>query len=191
GRGWLRVDPTALAAPERIADGLAAALSAEDALPLMLQADMAWLRGLRHRWEALSNSWNQYVLGYNPERQRELLASLGFDPRSAAKLAGLLAGISALLLLALYAWASWQRRTSDPVQRAWERFSARMARAGLGRDPWEGPLAYGDRLAEALPEQADSLRAICAAYARLRYGAVQAGDQSRALEKQMKGIRIQ
>lgn len=192
GRGWLRVDPTALAAPERIADGLAAALGNEDALPLMLQADMAWLRGLRHRWEAVSNSWNQYVLGYNPERQRELLANLGFDHRSAAKLAGLLAGISALLLLGLYAWASWQRRTSDPVQRAWERFSTRMARAGLGREPWEGPLAYGDRLAEALPDQADSLHAICAAYARLRYGAVQAGDrQLRVLQKQMKGIRIQ
>ena len=100
GRGWLRVDPTALAAPERIEDGLAAALSAEGELPFMLQADMAWLRGLRHRWEAISNTWNQHVLGYNPERQRELLAQLGFSHTSALKLAGMLASASALPICA-------------------------------------------------------------------------------------------
>ncbi len=190
GRGWLRVDPTALAAPERIEDGLAAALAAEGELPFMLQADMDWLRGARHRWEALSNTWNQYVLGYNPERQRELLSRLGTAGDSAAKLAGLLAGLSAALLLVLYAWAVWQRRTTDPVQRAWERFCARMARAGLGRESWEGPLAYGERLAAALPEQAHALRAVCADYARLRYGAAGTRDPLRALEQQMNEIRL-
>ena len=190
GRGWLRVDPTALAAPERIEDGLAAALSAEGDLPFMLQADMAWLRGLRHRWEAISNTWNQHVLGYNPERQRELLAQLGFSHTSALKLAGMLASASALLLLGLYAWASWQRRSTDPVQRAWIRFCKRMERAGMGRAPWEGPLAYGERLAAALPEQADRLRAICSAYARLRYGAPTSRDSLRTLEKLMNEIRL-
>ena len=190
GRGWLRVDPTALAAPERFEDGLAAALSAEGELPFMLQADMAWLRDVRHRWEAMSNTWNQYVLGYNPERQRELLGRLGFSHTSALKLAGLLAAVSAVLILGLYAWASWQRRSTDPVQRAWDRFSTRMERAGVGRAPWEGPLAYGERLAAALPDQAGSLRAICSAYARLRYGAPGSSSGLRTLEKQMNEIRL-
>ena len=190
GRGWLRVDPTALAAPERIEDGLAAALSAEGELPFMLQADMAWLRDVRHRWEAMSNTWNQYVLGYNPERQRELLGRLGFSHTSALKLAGLLAAVSALLILGLYAWASWQRRSTDPVQRAWDRFCARMERAGVARASWEGPLAYGERLAAALPEQAGSLRAICSAYARLRYGAPGSSSGLRTLQKQMNEIRL-
>ena len=190
GQGWVRVDPTALAAPERIEDGLAAALAAEDELPFMLQADMAWLRDMRHRWEAISNTWNQHVLGYNPERQRELLTRLGLTHNTAMKLAGLLAGFTVLLLLALYAWATWQRRTNDPAQRAWEHFSQQMARAGLERAPWEGPQAYGDRLVEALPEQACRLREICATYARLRYGAPGPGDSVRALEKLMKEIPV-
>lgn len=190
GRGWLRVDPTALAAPERIEDGLAAALSAEGELPFMLQADLAWLRDVRHRWEAMSNTWNQYVLGYNPERQRELLGRLGFSHSSALKLAGMLAAVSAVLILGLYAWASWQRRSTDPVQRAWDRFCTRMERAGVGRAPWEGPLAYAERLAAALPEQAGSLRAICSAYARLRYAAPGSSSDLRALKEQMNEIRL-
>jgi transglutaminase-like putative cysteine protease len=190
GRGWLRADPTALAAPERIEDGLAAALSADGELPFMLQADMAWLRDVRHRWEAMSNTWNQYVLGYNPERQRELLGRLGFSHTSALKLAGMLAAVSVVLILGLYAWASWQRRSADPVQRAWDRFCTRMERAGVGRAPWEGPLAYAERLAAALPEQAGSLRAICSAYARLRYAAPGSSRDLRTLERQMNEIRL-
>ena len=33
-----------------------------------------WLRALRNRWEAANNRWNQLVLGYNPQRQSELLS---------------------------------------------------------------------------------------------------------------------
>ncbi len=190
GRGWVRIDPTALVAPERIEDGLATALMAEGELPLMLQVDMAWLRGLRHRWEALSNTWNQQVLGYNPERQRQLLAGLGLSQHTAMTLSGLLAGFTALLLLALYIWAHPPQRTKDPVQRSWERFCRRMARAGLARAPWEGPQAYGDRLAEAFPEQAGKLRELCATYARLRYGAPGPQDSVLTLETQMKEIHI-
>lgn len=190
GRGWQRVDPTALAAPERIEDGLAAALAADGHLPFILQAELAWLRDLRHRWEAVSNSWNQHILGYNPERQRKLLADLGFSQSSALKLAGLLSGVSVVMFLILYGWATWQRRAMDPVQRAWMRFCARMSRVGLARQPWEGPLAYGERLAAALPDQAQDLREICRNYARLRYGMPGPGDSLHTLKRQMKEVRV-
>ncbi|MHB1372556.1 MAG: transglutaminase TgpA family protein [Thauera sp.] len=189
-RGWLRVDPTALSAPERIDDGLAAALADGSELPFMLQADLAWLRDLRHRWEAVSNAWNQQVLGYNPERQRELLDRLGLGRSDVMTLAGVLAGLSALLLAGLYLWAVRKTRSRDPLQRAWERFCTRMARAGFARESWEGPLAYGERLASALPGQAQALRAVCATYARLRYGPAAPDEGVRELDKLMKEIRI-
>ena len=190
GRGWVRVDPTALAAPERIDDGLAAALADGSELPFMLQADLAWLRDLRHRWEAASNAWNQQVLGYNPERQRELLSRLGLERSDVMTMVGALAGLSALVLAGLYVWAMGRTRSRDPLQRTWERFCSRMARAGLGRDSWEGPLAYGERLAAALPEQAEGLRAACATYARLRYGPTARDDGVRELKKLLNEIRL-
>jgi len=42
-----------------------------------MRTHLNWLRGLRNTWEALTTSGNQWVLGYNPDRQREMLAWLG------------------------------------------------------------------------------------------------------------------
>jgi transglutaminase-like putative cysteine protease len=191
GRGWVRVDPTALAAPQRIESGLAAALPAGEALPLMMRQDLTWLRHLRHRWEALSNTWNQRVLGYNPDRQRELLARLGFARDDWAMLVGLMAGATVLLIGLLFAWATWQRRVRDPLQRSWQTFGARLARKGHPRAPWEGPMDYGTRLANALPRHADELRTITATYARLRYGQAHDDADIRALNRQIRKLRLQ
>lgn len=169
GRGWTRVDPTAVAAPRRIAEGLAAALPANEPVPALLRADLAWLRDLRYRWEALSDAWNQWILGYNPERQRELMLRLGLTDPDWRQLAALLGGSAAVLIAALFAWAMLQQRRSDPLDQAWARFCRKLARRGLPRRPSEGPIAYAERLAAARPRDAATLRGIAAAYARLRY----------------------
>jgi transglutaminase-like putative cysteine protease len=62
GSGWLRVDPTAAVAPERVERGLAAALpSAERPRAAW---DLAALRPLRQAWDLVNSSWNKWVLGY-------------------------------------------------------------------------------------------------------------------------------
>ena len=70
-RGWVRVDPDrrGLADAGRIRGrrrGAQRRPAAADA-----RTTLAWLRALRYNWDALANKWNQWVLGYNPERQRE------------------------------------------------------------------------------------------------------------------------
>lgn len=191
GRGWVRVDPTALAAPQRIEAGLAAALPEGEDLPLMMRQDLGWLRNLRHRWEALANAWDQRVLGYNPERQREFLASLGFGKVGWPQLVALMSGVGLILIGGLMAWASWQRRLQDPLERSWQVFCKRLARAGHPRAPWEGPHDYGRRLALALPRQADELLRITASYARLRYGSGANRADIRALNRQIRNFELQ
>jgi transglutaminase-like putative cysteine protease len=190
GRGWIRVDPTALAAPERIESGLAAALPEGEARPLLLRTDLEWLRALRHRWEAASNGWNQWVIGYNSSIQRDLLARLGFGPTDWAALGGAMGGALAVCIAGLWLWATYQRRPVDPLARSWARFSARLAARGLGRDPCEGPLAYGERLAAALPERAAALREIASSYARLRYGAAADAADIRRFERNVRSFRL-
>ena len=68
--------PTAAAIPSRVESGLAAAIPGEAVVPL-LGADFDWLRALRFNWEAANNYWNQWILGYDPDRQREMLTRLG------------------------------------------------------------------------------------------------------------------
>jgi len=33
---------------------------------------------MRFQWDALTHKWNVWVLGYNPERQRDLMLLLAF-----------------------------------------------------------------------------------------------------------------
>ncbi|MCK6408020.1 MAG: DUF3488 and transglutaminase-like domain-containing protein [Thauera sp.] len=190
GRGWVRVDPTALAAPQRIESGIAWALTDNAELPLMLRADMAWLRSLRHRWEAASNAWNQHVLGYTPERQRELLARLGLGSGALAARVAALATAALVLFGGLYAWSVRRPPQRDPVQRLWLSFCARMAAAGAAREPWQGPLDYAAHLARCHPAHTQALREICQTYARLHYGPHPPDEDVRALKKQIARLKI-
>ena len=191
GRGWVRVDPTALSAPARIESGLSAALGDWDALPLLRRPGMDWLRDVRHRWEALSNTWNQWVLGYNPDRQRDLLERIGFPQPDWRTLAMLLGTAAAGLMMLLLAWAFALRRRRDPLDAVWARFSRKLARHGAARHPWEGPLDYGKRLAMTFPERAEPLRTISEDYARLRYGAEPADPRSvRLLARSIRRLKL-
>ncbi len=77
GRGWVRVDPTAAIAPARVQINMAAAVPDRAALPFMARTPPTWLLNLRLNMDALAFRWNQWVLGYDSERQFALLTRLG------------------------------------------------------------------------------------------------------------------
>jgi protein-glutamine gamma-glutamyltransferase len=170
GQGWVRIDPTAAVAPSRIEQGIAAALPSGEPLPMLLRIDADWLRDLRNRWEATNNAWNQWVLGYNPQRQQELLSRLGFTEPDWRSMTAALALLCGLALLAVTAWALDQRQAADPVQRAWQRYCARLARLGISRADWEGPCDFAARVARERPELAAVSNDAAKHYAALRYG---------------------
>lgn len=171
-RGWVRVDPTVQSAPLRLDGGLAAALPAGAELPLMMRPAMSWLRTLRHQWEAVSNAWNQSVLGYDLDKQHNVLKKMGFSDPDWETLVSLLSVTAGALTLPLFVWAMLRRRRVDPLDRVWDDFCKRLARQGAPRHPWEGPLDYAERAASTLPRSARAIRAIAARYANLRYGCV-------------------
>ena len=192
GEGWRRIDPTAAAAPLRIDGGLAAALPDDAALPFLVRPDLGWLKALRDRWEFLGNAWNQWVLGYDQKTQSSLLERFGLQPGDWRQLGIVLLVAIGTVLAALAWWA--QRRTlpADPLQRAWQRFERKLARAGLPRLPWEGPADYARRAALAFPACAAPIRAIAGRYATLRYGAVPGtARDAKALDSQIKRLSIQ
>jgi len=169
GRGWVRVDPTAIAMPNRIDNGLAQAVG-DAGLPMLLRQDNAFVRNLRYRLEALSNAWNQWVLGYNARRQLELLQDLGMPDADWRTLAQLLGGGAALWLLWL-TWHLWPRLPhADALDRCWYRFCARLARRGVHRFDWEGPDDFAQRAARVLPASAGAILDIAQRYAQMRYG---------------------
>lgn len=170
GRGWLRVDPTASVSPARIETGIVDALAFGEPLPALVQLRADWLRNLRYRWEAVNNAWNQHVLGYDPQRQRELLSRLGLpdtDWRSLATLMGIVCGI---LLAATTAWTLYQRPRIDPALRLWHKALRQLARRQVHCAPWETPMALAQRVREQHPELGEAFQNVVDAYLRVRYG---------------------
>jgi transglutaminase-like putative cysteine protease len=192
GRGWLRVDPTATVSPQRLMEGLAAAVAADDPVPLLARDDVAWLRHALYRWDALANAWNQWVLGYNPERQRSFLARVGFDDATWHTMAMVLLTLTGLVLVGLTAllFLNLRAQRDDPVQRAWLRFCRKLARRGAPRHPSEGPVDYGRRIAREFPQAATDVQTIGELYVRLRYGRTAGPDDLARLKSLVASFRI-
>lgn len=168
--GWVRVDPTAIAVPLRVESGLAAAVSAEEPLPFLARTDLTWLRALRFNWEALANYWNQWVLGYNPERQRNLFNRLGMPEANWQAMAQVLFWTVGAVIAAFALWLLRRAKPGDAAHAAWVKFCAKLARRGTERGVSEGPQAFGARAEHAHPGVARSIDTITALYIDLRYG---------------------
>jgi transglutaminase-like putative cysteine protease len=171
GRGWVRVDPTATAVPGRIEAGMARAVPQAEGLPLLMRPELEWLRTVRDRWEAAAHKWNVWVLGYNPERQRDLMASIGVRDADWRSLTATLFTLLGAMTLVLLAWSLRRLARPDPVQKAWRAFCRKLAARGVERAPAEGPRDFATRAARALPAARRAILRIGALYIALRYGA--------------------
>ena len=151
GRGWVRVDPTAMVAPERVQRSLARALPPPAPFGLtglgrFLQPDPDSLLGrMRYAIAAANNGWNQWVLNYTPRRQQDLVSRLRNDLFRWQALAAIV--ILSLVLLLVGKFSA--RRRSDPVDGLYSALCRRLGQLGLPRAPDEGPTAYGARIAAA------------------------------------------
>lgn len=168
GEGWRRIDPTASIAPNRVEQGLQASLPEGEALPAMLRPELDWLRAIRYRWDAIDYTWNRWVLGYNEERQRQVLKTLGID-NDWKTLIALLASFTGLTVLVLSLWITRRLTHRDRAQALWIVACDSFERLGLTRVQDEGPIDYANRVAMELPEHRDMVLSIANHYIRLRY----------------------
>jgi transglutaminase-like putative cysteine protease len=175
-RGWVRIDPTAAVAPERVRRGLDMAIPPRapfgiEGLGRFMRLDgetNPWIAQMRHAAGAINNGWNQWVLNYTPQRQASLVERVQtslFDWRMPV----LLVFLISLLLL----WRFFQRRREiDPVDALYSALCSRLARLGLARSADEGPSAYAARIAAAGRLAAPAQAAACeflAHYSAWRY----------------------
>ncbi len=185
GEGWKRVDPTAAVSPLRVESGIAAAAARSDPLPLLVRGDFALLRELQMTLDLFTNSWNQWVLGYTPERQRLLLAGVGMDDATWQKMAAALLIVTGAIVavLAMLMLRRLNARVRDPVKIAYLRFCDKLRRKGLPRGPAEGPGDYARRIEQSRPDLTPAIAAITRLYVALRYGAQTGADRVSELRR--------
>ncbi|NGP51918.1 DUF3488 and transglutaminase-like domain-containing protein [Thioalkalivibrio sp. XN8] len=191
GRGWVRVDPTAAIAPDRIELGLGEALPAGERVPGAALRQLFGVRALSQGWDALNSLWTDWVLGYGPERQLALLARLGLpDGDWRALVVGLTVLVASIMGM-FTLWLAWRSRgpRQDPARAAYDLFCARLAARGLPRDPAEAPADYARRVAAARPDLAGPVEAVTRDYLAARYG--HGGDPATiaALQQRIRGFR--
>lgn len=171
-RGWTRIDPTTVVAPERLTRGILDLLPNAGSAESRLMRSLPALIRLLQQWDAINAWWNDHVLKFDYRMQLNLLRSLGVSSPDLSKLGW---GFGAALLLWL-SWIGWQfgrdtRRTRrDRLARAYERLCRKLARAGLQRSPHQGPFDYAGAVSASRPDLASAARALLERYAELRYG---------------------
>ena len=166
--GWQRIDPTAAIAPNRVEQGLQAALPAGDALPTMLRPELDWLREIRYRWDAIDYTWNRWVLGYDEERQRQVLKALGIGDNW-KNLIAWMSGIIGIVVLSLTYWLTRRANPHDPAKTLWLIACGQLSRRGYHREPAEGAMEFARRVSREDPDLGAILDRIVRQYLHMRY----------------------
>jgi transglutaminase-like putative cysteine protease len=176
GDGWVRVDPTAAVAPTRIELGLEEAVSGEGSFladsplsPLRYRG-ISWVNMLRLRYDALTYGWQAWIVGFDSDRQFELLGDW-FGGASARKFALALFGAGLLVFAPVVIGLLLQRKTIEttPWDRLYLRFCERMARMGVVRAPGEAPDDFARRASRHVPRLAQEIEEVTRLYTGLAY----------------------
>lgn len=176
GKGWVRLDPTAMIAPSRILDGFDAAFNSDESYladnlfsPHRVK-EIPWLNELRMRLASIDYYWSVWVLGFDNERREGMLNQLlGSVNRS--RLIAFVISVAALILL-LLAWQAGILRL-PPKRPAPIKGFLLVERAltdiALPRAPGEGPIDYSQRAAMALPGMQTAINHWIGRFTALRY----------------------
>ena len=174
-RGWVRLDPTAAVAPERISDGVTASRLSGIGSRWGLSTPSFLLHRLGLTLDALNAKWNEWVLGYGPDQQSSFLERLGMENPNWRKLMLTLVVVSTLLLLAISGILLARNRSPD-VDEAMRLYRKFINRSGLPQQSGESPYAYLERLSKETPASRPLATAITNAYLNVRYGPESVGE---------------
>lgn len=165
GQGWVRVDPTAFVAPERVEQGMntmteqqGAAMFGNGASAQISYQQYQMLQMLRRLSDQASYYWQKDVVGYDQDKQADSLLKW-FNISSIMQQIIWLA-TSAVSVMAILVFVIWYRRRKrwHPADLPLAQLSKRVAKHDklLARNDNEGQLAWLERLASAIDSRKDN-----------------------------------
>lgn len=184
-RGWVRVDPTAAIAPERIEREISVdrqtvyGISAtNNYLP---RPAYNWLKQAGQLWGNVDYNWQRWVINYDNKSQSNLLSSFGINDLKT--LAYWMIAVITSIATALYWFLLYQKpKAADKVLLIYNRFCKKLAKQGLIRGMGEGARDFAERVKIKLPEQAADIDQITEVFIKLRYGRIATDEDLRQLK---------
>ena len=170
---WVRIDPTAIIAPQRIDDGMQN-LMADDRAVLGADTQMwqyqhsNFIRSLRVWSDYASYQWQSKVVGYDAESQRRWFGRLGLYSNYA--LVAVLVSSTLIVLAGYFGWIFWKKRQQGSrVHRALDKFSKRLP-AQLQKQDAETVSVWMQRLAAQVDEnEQEAFKRLGACYQQYTY----------------------
>jgi hypothetical protein len=196
---WRRIDPTAIISSGDNLPGAANPLTrgrndgltinvANHRVTLLSAAYMPdWMRQslqeMQLRRQEVEADWDDWIFSYNPQTQYRWAQALGF--RGGRFTLAMACLVAITVSAAALRFAMRRRQVVSPVENFYDKLCRNMARRGVPRAAWEGPLAYTERVAEAFPENRPAIERAGKLVAETRYGAEALGasrDELKSLE---------
>lgn len=193
GEGWVRFDPTAAVAPDRILQGRLSgnSLSGEDsrAFGTRIAENLGAVAWLRNAIDATQAFWQDWVINLDRDQQQGLLEGLGLQAFGSAGLFIVMALLLAIGSAILYwYWTRRPRSDDDVIARALRRKLAAWEKRGYSKATAESVAVFFRRLAAtAGDKQAAQLQQAATLYESLRY---REDDNASQLLSLLKRIRL-
>lgn len=178
GQGWVRVDPTAAIAPQRIESGLRDAVAEEGSFlenewtSPQRYGDMAVLQWASLKLDLMNYHWQRWVVGYQGQSQMDLMSRLpgGIGLRELGYITAGIIGAGLLLAGLVTAWQYRRVEIRDPFGRTVVRWHRICDRAGVPVRHGETPSQLAGRLSRARPAAAGTANAFARMVNKHYYG---------------------
>ncbi len=185
---WVRVDPTAAVAPDRIERGVQYAGLETSQLPMLLMTQSPLLRSMMYQWDSFQYNWNQWVVGFDSDRQKQLFKNLGWGDVDVADLVLWLVIAMTVTGNLIALWILFVKHSrQDAVQKAYDQLCRKLAKIGLEKSRYEGAVDFQRRVVAQRPALADKISALTGLYSRIRYG-VQVSEEMK--RRFVRGVRL-
>ena len=175
GSGWVRVDPTAAVAPQRIEEGVRGSIGQEE---LLRETDYSWLSlsnslllaDIRLQLSAIVYYWDSWVLGYDSAFQLNLMKKFfkDMDIEWLGYFLVLFFGVT-LAVMAFFFHVKRMGADYSPLEQSYMEFIGLMKKLGVDRNPGEAPLNYARRVSSEFPELSESIDRITSLFTHLAY----------------------
>lgn len=193
GQGWIRFDPTAMIAPDRIENGFDATFDSSESYlldnpfsGLRFKAN-PFLNELRLRFASIDYYWSVWVLGFDSDRQSKVLRKLLGDVSSSKIALFMLASIGVIGLGIAYSAGLFSfERHRDPLSYRYEKLCRRLEKHGLVRHHHDGPSTIANQVAVQFPELSQSFSKFNDYYLMLKYQDTHARNGSTSRKKLQK-----
>ena len=193
GRGWVRIDPTAFVAPERIEQGMdgltqqaGASMFGDGTAGALAYQRFQLLQQAQRMFDQASYYWQRDVIGYDQDNQKNALLKW-FNIQTVYQQVMVMAAglVSILTLIAVALW--WHRRQVwDKTDLAIMQLSKRLAKYDpwLARDDSEGVLNWLTRVRPHL-QHPNNIAQIEQLYRQTRYSQSPDNDSNHARFKRL------